>query len=90
MEKNIKEKNTEPTYEQLKYFVDQLATQNRALREQVMHLSNEASYKRMDYLFKVIEYNEMFSGDFISKCISEIQEALTIENDTEDADAKES
>lgn len=90
METNIKEKNTEPTYEQLKNFVDQLAMQNRALREQVMHLSNEASYKRIEYLFDVLKYNHLFPSDFVSKCTLEIEEALTIENDNEDADAKES
>ena len=47
----------------------------------------------MDYLFKVIElhtkYEKWFDSDFVLKCAEEVQESLTIPEETEQEDNKE-
>ena len=40
-------------------------------------------FKRLDYLFKVIENGAMFSAEFLDKCLKEIEETMTIEEEGE-------
>ena len=35
-------------------------------------------FKRLDYLFKVVEHGHMFKQDFLDKCITEIEEIMAI------------
>ena len=35
-------------------------------------------FKRLDYLFKVVENGHMFKQDFLDKCIAEIEELMTV------------
>lgn len=35
-------------------------------------------FRRLDYLFKVVENCHMFTQDFTEKCINEIVEVMTI------------
>ena len=35
-------------------------------------------FKRVDYLFKVLEFENMFSDSFIDKCAQEIQDMISI------------
>ena len=42
-------------------------------------------FKRLDYLFKVVENGHMFKQDFLDKCITEIEEIMAIpEEDREE------
>lgn len=48
----------------------------RLMKEiQVRDMTN--MFKRMDYLFKIIENENYFSNDFVNSCIQEIETALT-------------
>ena len=42
--------------------------------------------KRLDYLFKVLEHSKEFSSDFIINCVNEVEEAMTIPQNTESTD----
>ena len=42
-------------------------------------------FKRMDYLFKVVENRACFSSDFVGDCVEEIENALTpVEPESDD------
>lgn len=66
------------SYEQLNDACNQLLQQNRQLAVQNRELEQFAMNKRLDYLFKVIEFSKEFNSDFVGNCASEIEEALTI------------
>lgn len=60
---------------------ENLFRENQALREQLM-------YRKLDYLFKVVENSGMFPMEFVEKCVKEIEETFTAP-ETEDAPEKE-
>lgn len=66
------------SYEELKNIAGQLQQQNQFMREQLMKARNEEMYKRLDYLFKVIENKNVFNAAFYSGVVNELQEILTI------------
>lgn len=66
------------TYEQLNDACNQLLQQNRQLIQRCRELEQFALNKRLDYLFKIIEFNKMFSSDFVVSCTEEIEQAMTI------------
>ncbi len=66
------------TYEQLNDACNQLLQQNRELVMRNRELEQFVMNKRLDYLFKVLEFSKEFSSDFIGNCASEIQEAMTL------------
>ena len=77
------------TYEQLNNACMQLSQQNQYYRqqwEQANKVLNTVS--RLDYLFRVVEVSKKegfynFDGEFVNKCISEIQEIMTIPEEKE-------
>lgn len=77
------------TYEQLNDACNQLWQQNRQLIKKTNELEQFAINKRLDYLFKVLEHSKGFSSDFIINCVNEIEEAMTIPQNTEDTNKKE-
>lgn len=73
------------SYEELNNIASQLSQQNQQLYAQLQKVNMTNAFKRLDYLFKVIENGAMFNPEFLNNCISEIEESLTIrEEDTED------
>ena len=66
------------TYEQLNDACNKLLQQNRQLIQRSRELEQFALNKRLDYLFKIIEFNKMFSSDFVVSCTEEIEQAMTI------------
>ena len=79
------ESNKKLTYEQLNDACNQLWQQNKQLSVRNRELESFVMNKRLDYLFKVVEFSTKFSSDFIVNCISEIEEAMTIpQNNTEE------
>lgn len=72
------------TYEQLNDVCNQLFQQNQELRKSLQEMNAVNIFKRLDYLFKVVELASTFKdSDFINSCIDEIKEALTIPDDKE-------
>lgn len=81
MENNKIEKKAVKAKEEKKYTEAEL---NAACRELYQNLMREIQkrdmsnmFKRMDYLFKVIENRDCFNDMFIHGCVTEIETALT-------------
>lgn len=70
------------SYEDLTSVVDKLQNENYQLKLILQRSQREDIYKRMDYLFKIIENSVMFPEDFLAKCTDEIVKAMTIPEDT--------
>ncbi len=70
------------TYEQLENVCHQLSEQSRALYQKLQEASMENFFKRLDYLFKVVDNAIAFTSrgyqDFISKCVEEIVSSMKI------------
>ena len=66
------------SYEQLENVAHQLSEQNRQLFAKLQELNMANMFKRLDYLFKVIENGHMFKQDFLEKCIAEIESIMTV------------
>lgn len=61
----------------------QARSQCEAYARRCMAAEEQLSYKRLDYLFKVVEYAGSFDMDFVKKCVEEIQESITIPEEQE-------
>lgn len=72
-----KEVKAEPTVEQYKKFVEALKSQNAQLIHQLQGANLNNMFKRLDYLFKVVENAAMFDEAFVDQCIAEIKELMT-------------
>ena len=77
------------SYEQLENVAHQLSEQNRQLFAKLQELNMANMFKRLDYLFKVIENGHMFKQDFLEKCIAEIEEIMTVPEETEEDNKEE-
>lgn len=84
-------KEKKATYEELNNYCVQLYNQNKQLVEKLQQLNMANLFKRLDYLFLVIQNKETFDKEFLDSCTNEIKEALSIQNEErkekeEDAD----
>ena len=66
------------SYEQLEGIAHQLSEQNRQLFAKLQELNMTNVFKRLDYLFKVIENGHMFEQDFLEKCTAEVESLMTV------------
>ena len=77
-EKEVKAPNSEKlSYEQLENVAHQLSEQNRQLYAKLQELQVDNMFKRLDYLFKVVENTGVFSIDFHTRCVEEIESLMT-------------
>ena len=72
------------SYEQLENVAHQLSEQSKQLYMQLQNANMSNMFKRLDYLFKVVENSHMFKLDFVNKCIDEIEDFMTVPEETED------
>lgn len=72
------------SYEQLENVAHQLSEQAKQLYMQLQNANMSNIFKRLDYLFKVVENSHMFKLDFVDKCINEIEDFMTVPEETED------
>ena len=72
------------SYEQLENVAHQLSEQNRQLFAKLQELNMVNTFKRLDYLFKVVENGHMFDQDFLEKCIAEIESLMTVPEQEEE------
>lgn len=78
-EKEVKAPNSEKlSYEQLENVAHQLSEQNRQLYAKLQEMQVSNMFKRLDYLFKVVENTGVFSIDFHTRCVEEIESLMTI------------
>ena len=76
------------SYEQLENIAHQLSEQTKQLYMKLQAANMSNMFKRLDYLFKVVENGHMFKQYFLEKCITEIEEIMTVPEETEE-DGKE-
>ena len=93
----MEEKNTKEgtlSYDQLKEVAAQLQHENQQLRSTLVRVDYSNTFKRLDYLFKVLDNYIHFDDDFVASCIKEIQDMMTIKEeateDTEDSNSNNS
>lgn len=72
------------SYEELRNIAGQLQQQNMQLRKALDEVNYTNMFKRLDYLFKVIEQAHMFPDEFVGKCSQEIIAAIAIPEETTD------
>ena len=71
------------SYEQLENVAHQLSEQTKQLYMKLQAANMDNMFKRLDYLFKVVENGHMFKQDFLEKCIAEIEEIMTVPEETD-------
>lgn len=77
------------SYEQLENVAHQLSEQSRQLYIKLQQANMNNMFKRLDYLFKVIENEHVFNPEFINKCTNEIEELITVPEESEKDNKKE-
>lgn len=77
-------KTKELSYEELKNVAGQLQQQNMQLRQALQRANYENLFRRLDYLFKVVENSAVFSEEFVVSCVEEIEDSIKVpeESDT--------
>jgi hypothetical protein len=78
---SAQDNNQKLTYEQLNEACSQLYQQNQNLLKQLQQANMVNMFKRLDYLFQVLKYSTLFEEGFVSNCINEIQDAMTIQQE---------
>ena len=66
-----------PSYEQLEKDVASLKSMNNQLIMQLQQVNINTLFKRLDYLFKVVEFREAFNKEFVNNCVEEIEIHIT-------------
>lgn len=89
--KATKEKKQKLSYDELNNAALQLAEQNRKLYQEVQRLNTAGVIKRLEFLFDVLKYKDVFNVDFVNRTVAEIEEALTIkpQEETQEEPVKE-
>ena len=72
------------SYEELENVAKQLSEQNRQMYMKLQEMNTVNLFKRLDYLFKVLEDNVHFGNKFVDKCAKEIEEIITIPEEKEE------
>lgn len=72
-ENKVAAKQEKLSYDELNQVSQQLFQENKMLRTKVQELSVEAFYKRIEYMFKVVELASVFSKEFVERTIQEIE-----------------
>lgn len=74
----VQEQAQELPYDQLKMIAIQATQQTQKLQEELQGYRNESLYVRLDFLFKVIQFNKSFPPSFVNKCAKEIEKLMTL------------
>jgi len=77
--KNVKKKLS---YDELEKAANELLMQNQQLYTELQKANMANVFKRLDYLFKVVEFNNVFDTEFVNNCAAEIKDMMTIKEDT--------
>lgn len=78
-EQKENKKKAQLSYEELNNVARQLSEQNNQLQQMLQNTQNV--FRRLDYLFRVVEIKDFIPDDFKEACIKEIIELMTIPDD---------
>lgn len=87
----MEEKKTEKkklSYEELENVAHQLSEQSQTLYRKLQESNMTNMFKRLDYLFAVVENKEAFPEEFTKKCIDEIVNTMTLPEPEETEEEK--
>lgn len=73
--KNVEKKLS---YDELENAANELLMQNQQMYNELQKANMSNVFKRLDYLFKVVEFNTSFNTEFVNTCVAEIEEMMTI------------
>lgn len=76
------------SYEQLENIAHQLSNQVKQLYAKLQESNLANMFKRLDYLFKVVENAHAFSEEFVAKCVAEIEDLMTVSETKEETEDK--
>lgn len=76
-------KTKELSYDELKNVAGQLQQQNIQLRQALQRANYENLFRRLDYLFKVIENSAVFSEEFVVACVEEIEDSIKVPEESD-------
>lgn len=85
MEENVKNQD-KMSYEQLEQVAAQLSEQLQQLYARLQQVELSNTFKRLEFLFKVIENIYAFDSDFTTKCVKEIEDIMTIPEEDKEED----
>lgn len=91
-QKKTQKKEARPekmSYEQLENVAHQLSEQNKQLYTKLQEINMVNVFKRLDYLFKVLEYNHMFDEEFVTKCSTEVVDLMTVPKPEDNKDTED-
>lgn len=77
------------SYEQLENIAHQLSNQAKQLYAKLQEANMVNMFKRLDYLFKVVENAHAFNEEFVTKCVAEIEDLMTVPEKEETEDKPE-
>lgn len=78
-EKTVKmTKKEKMSYEELENIAHQLSEQSRVLIQKLQDANMTNAFKRLDYLFKVIDMAHMFEEEFVTECVNEVKGLIQI------------
>lgn len=88
--KMVEKKNEKMSYEELENVAAQLSQQAQQLYTRLQQADLTNMFKRLDFLFKVVENAHAFNDDFVAKCVKEIEDIMTVpEESQEDTNTEE-
>lgn len=76
------------SYEQLENIAHQLSDQAKQLYAKLQEANMVNMFKRLDYLFKVVENAHAFNEEFVAKCVDEIEDLMTVPETEEETGDK--
>ena len=76
------------SYDELNNVCIQLYQQNQNLMKQFQKAEIANMFKRIDYLFKVLEFRDVFTPDFVVSCVEELEEAIAVPEEDKETDKK--
>jgi hypothetical protein len=71
-------------YEELEKVARHLSNKCIELEQQLESCQVDNIFKRIDFLFKVVELKNTFSEEFYNRCVKELEELLTIKVETKE------
>ena len=81
--KNVETAEKKLPYDKLLEIANGLNRTNAELQNRLNDVMLGNFFTRLDFLFKVIQYADKFTDDFVKECIEEIQESMTIKEEKE-------
>ena len=78
----------EKTYEEVVAENNQIKQQAEAMYRQIQQMNMQNIFKRLEFLFKVIENRAAFPEEFKNKCVFEIVNLITIPEEQKQEETK--